>query len=67
MTEHKCPYNGLAHDDDWTWLCGTHGFLCDRCKEDRADARSAALTGALLHLTETIHVSAAGQLPQVHR
>ena len=33
LTE-KCPYGGYS--------CGERGFLCDECKEDRADARWAA-------------------------
>lgn len=53
--KHKCPYNGRktersreedslppyhAGTIDVIVKCGTHGWLCDMCKEDRADQRA---------------------------
>jgi hypothetical protein len=34
---HDCPYEGVS--ENRALLCGKRGFLCDRCKEDRADER----------------------------
>ncbi len=46
--EHTCPYNGETWQaGDW-YPCGEHGWLCDRCKEDRADKRYATLAWAVL-------------------
>lgn len=56
MTEtHECPYGGEhavasmmpGWPDGVKWNCGEVGWLCDRCKEDRADSRVRALLFAL--------------------
>ena len=50
MNEHECPYGGAMKrwdhaEGDYGGLvtletCGYNGWLCDRCQQDRADARS---------------------------
>ena len=56
LTE-KCRYEGkrygLVYSDTIqnvvsgvTGMCGERGFLCDECKEDRADARAVARMAA---------------------
>ena len=41
---HACPYHGLLANGD---VCGQHGCLCDRCKEDMANDRAALIAGGL--------------------
>ncbi len=45
MPEHVCPYGGTHLRVGGP--CGEDGWLCHRCREDRADARVARLTGPL--------------------
>ncbi len=43
-TDHECRYRNQS--------CGPHGFICDLCREDRADARTVvavALQTMCLH------------------
>jgi hypothetical protein len=55
MTEHRCPYDGrqLVHDirggtaGVYADTCGDNGWLCDRCKQDRADNRALAIARAI--------------------
>jgi hypothetical protein len=52
-TAHVCPYGGWRRHPYWipskqAWEdriqgCGYSGYLCDRCREDRADARQREL------------------------
>lgn len=35
--QHECPY----------WDCGKNGWLCERCREDRADRRTRAIVRAI--------------------
>lgn len=58
---HVCPYGGRAgrrpedhfeepshrHVLESWWDCGDHGWLCDRCQQDRADARTRAVVRAI--------------------
>lgn len=76
--EYECPYNGRLYLDTVTGLssvtvtriqyarCGERGWLCHRCREDRADARmqrigvqveasAAAMIGELAALLEFIN------------
>lgn len=48
MSEHKCPYDGVIAAVTGTWMteCGKNGWLCDRCKEDRADYRASVIAHA---------------------
>jgi len=43
--EHKCPYGGWHRDTGEN--CGGHGWLCDRCREDRADYRAGVIADAI--------------------
>lgn len=43
MTDHECPYDGVKPDDGLLYECGHRGALCDRCREDLADARALTL------------------------
>jgi hypothetical protein len=50
--QHQCPYEGCMWTSPTaTWAdepkCGDYGWLCDRCKEDRADRRTRALVYGL--------------------
>lgn len=40
--KHRCPYVGVHPTAD-DWACGYCGWLCHRCREDRADARARLL------------------------
>lgn len=52
-TKHECPYGGASsfHLREGAVsvgrLCGEHGWLCDRCKEDRADKRNERLIASI--------------------
>lgn len=67
-TEHECPY-GATHERvilvrtgespgierSWQVIqCGQAGWLCNRCREDRADARIEALVNAIVRLEQAI-------------
>ena len=47
--EHECPYEGmtvyrLSPDSSWeNIVCGEAGWLCNRCKEEMANARQREL------------------------
>lgn len=46
---HQCPYGGK---DYLIWpqrACGTDGWLCARCQQDRADDRAKQMTEAITH------------------
>lgn len=48
--QHNCPHDGHGH---WG-KCGVWGWLCHRCREDRADARQNMLTDAMHELRNQI-------------
>lgn len=57
-TKRECPYGGCrtvnevrggVRGDYWD-VCGDKGWLCDRCKEDRADNRTTWLVTAIAGL-----------------
>ena len=64
MSEAKCPHQGLVHwigvvvQDDWE--CGFRGGLCDRCQQDRADARTESIIKALGNIDDRLNELDAG-------
>ena len=54
MSKHDCPYEGYTRGAEEDHKCGNWGFLCDMCKEDRADIR-AVLSGLCCSPHSKIH------------
>ena len=61
--EHKCPHGGreelTAQDYALVHDCGTTGWLCTRCREDRADERTRKIVEALAGLGNMVDDSLA--------
>lgn len=58
-SEKACPYRATRMLPEHlqfgtSWDCGEHGWLCPACREDRADARTLTIEGAIRRSTDRL-------------